>query len=228
MRVLRVEGSSGLSASAARGRVLFHASDARVAFDGRACASCHPDGRDDAFTWTTPDGPRQTPMLVGRLDGTAPYGWTGASRDLKEHLRHTFDRLAGKGLTADEQDDIFAYVAALRVPTAPAKAEGPKPDRLARGDELFHDAATGCATCHLGDQLTDGVKHDIKSRARGDTQPAFDTPSLRFVGRSAPYYHDGRYATLADLLRGADKTMGHTDHLSDEDRDALIAYLQSL
>ncbi|HEY4122669.1 MAG TPA: cytochrome C peroxidase, partial [Byssovorax sp.] len=239
-KTLRVDGASGLSASAERGRVLFHESGERVAFDGRACASCHPDGRDDALTWTTPDGPRQTPMLVGRLEGTAPYGWTGASRDLREHLRHTFDRLAGKGLSAREQDDVFAYVAALRtpsdrppgdaVPNVVASAGAPPRvgPLVARGDALFHDADAGCATCHLGDALTDGVKHDVKSRARGDVQAAFDTPSLRFVGRSAPYYHDGRYATLADLLRGADGAMGHTSQLSPKDQSALVAYLESL
>ena len=179
-------------------------------------------------------------MLVGRLEGTAPYGWSGASKDLGEHLKHTFDRLAGKGLSAREQDDLLAYVAALRTPSDGSLREGaptvvasagapPKIDPLvARGDALFHDAAAGCATCHLGDALTDGVKHDVKSRARGDVQAAFDTPSLRFVGRSAPYYHDGRYATLADLLRGADGTMGHTAHLSAEDQSALVAYLESL
>ena len=45
------------------GRTLFHASgDNRISFDGRACASCHPDGRDDAITWATPDGPRRSIM----------------------------------------------------------------------------------------------------------------------------------------------------------------------
>src|SRR6185436_9732784 len=66
------------------GRRLFHAaSDPRIAVDGRACASCHPDGRDDAIVWATPDGPRQTPMLAGRVTGTAPYGWTGNGGDVK-------------------------------------------------------------------------------------------------------------------------------------------------
>ena len=43
----------------ARGRALFRVTDdGRLSRDGRACASCHPDGRDDALTWSTPDGPR--------------------------------------------------------------------------------------------------------------------------------------------------------------------------
>ncbi|HTJ82133.1 MAG TPA: hypothetical protein VL400_10435, partial [Polyangiaceae bacterium] len=70
---------SGVSRSARveRGRALFHAShDARIG-PARACATCHPDGRDDSLVWTSPDGPRQTPTLAGRLEGTAPYGWFG-------------------------------------------------------------------------------------------------------------------------------------------------------
>ncbi len=51
----------------ALGRRLFHAAgDERLSGDGRACASCHPDGRDDGLVWSTPNGPRQTPMLAGR------------------------------------------------------------------------------------------------------------------------------------------------------------------
>ncbi|MDB5218390.1 MAG: Surface antigen protein, partial [Myxococcaceae bacterium] len=55
------------SAKLERGRALFHATgDNRVSADGRACASCHPDGRDDTLVWSSPNGPRQTPMLAGR------------------------------------------------------------------------------------------------------------------------------------------------------------------
>src|ERR1019366_10729370 len=56
-------------AAAARGRMLFYRTDdTRVSGDGIACSSCHIDGREDGLTWTTPMGPRQTPMLAGRLD----------------------------------------------------------------------------------------------------------------------------------------------------------------
>src|SRR5206468_3441016 len=77
---------SKLSAELAFGRKLFHhTDDPRISQDGRACASCHPDGREDALTWSTPEGPRQTIMLAGRVAASAPYGWIGAHRDIKEH-----------------------------------------------------------------------------------------------------------------------------------------------
>ena len=56
----------------------------------------------------------------------------------------------------------------------------------------------------------------------------FDTPSLRFVGGTAPYFHDGRFATLEDLLMNPGGRMGHTLHLSRRDALALTAYLETL
>src|SRR6185295_4434308 len=79
------------------GRQIFHTTgDARISRDGRACASCHPDGRDDAITWATPEGPRRSIMLAGRLEGTEPFSWNGVTKDVREHLTHTFDRLSGQ------------------------------------------------------------------------------------------------------------------------------------
>ena len=73
--------------SIAQGRRLFHAvDDGRISSDGTACASCHPDGREDALTWSTPEGPRQTIMLAGRIATTAPYGWIGRHDTLKAYV----------------------------------------------------------------------------------------------------------------------------------------------
>ena len=61
-------GRTQLSTTAKRGRELFHAAgDLRLSGDSRACASCHPDGREDGISWPTPQGRSQTPILAGRL-----------------------------------------------------------------------------------------------------------------------------------------------------------------
>jgi DNA-binding beta-propeller fold protein YncE len=94
---------ANITASIARGRVLFHQTDdTRISRDGRACASCHPDGRDDALTWSTPDGPRQTIMLAGRTAGSAPFGWSGEGATLRDHVRSTLERLRGRGLASNQ------------------------------------------------------------------------------------------------------------------------------
>jgi len=221
------------------GRQLFHASDdRRISGDGRACASCHPDGRDDSLTWSTPGGPRQTPMLAGRLEDTAPYGWDGAGKDVSMHLTHTFQRLSGRGLTPHEAASLIAYVKSLPVPprgqTAPPRHEGEESRRVARGREIFHSPEAQCASCHQDDGAstprpgTDGMLHDVESKLEADTSSDFDTPSLRFVAGTAPSFHDGRYATLRDVLTHTDGTMAKTAQLSGDDLDALESYVETL
>jgi mono/diheme cytochrome c family protein len=219
------KASGPMDADLALGRKLFHAaSDHRISFDGRACASCHPDGRDDALTWSTPDGPRQTPMLAGRLQGTAPFGWTGDSATVDTHLIQTFRRLRGSGFHGEDRKALLAYVRAMEPP--PHASEDAS--RIARGRAVFEAAETGCASCHTGALASDGKPHDVQSRTTADRVDAFDTPSLRFVGGTAPYFHDGRYATLRELLVGIDGRMGNTGHLTPQELDDLEAYLRSL
>jgi hypothetical protein len=55
-----------------------------------------------------------------------------------------------------------------------------------------------------------------------------DTPSLRFLSGTAPYFHDGRYATIEALLADPTSRMGDLSTLSAGDRAALAAYLRSL
>lgn len=214
----------------ALGRELFHRSgDARISQDGRACASCHPNGREDAITWATPDGPRQTPMLAGRLEVSAPYSWSGTHATLSDHVHVTFQRLGGTGLDEAALGALLTYIGRMPVPTPSA----PSPARLAlvdRGRDVFASSEASCVGCH-GDPdraSTDRQRHDVGSFVQGDGQRAFDTPSLRFLSGTAPYFHDGRYATLDALLDATDSTMGHTAHLSKRDRKALAAYLETL
>jgi mono/diheme cytochrome c family protein len=213
-----------LEARIDRGRRLFHTSrDARLSL-GRACAACHPDGRDDGVVWTSPDGPRQTPSLAGRLDGTAPYGWLGESSTVKQHVRRTFERLKGTGLddnaSAEDLEALLAYVAQIPAPPAVRPAEGRTAER---GKAVFE--SSGCAACHKGGG-TDGLAHDVGS-GNPDHRKEFDTPSLRGVRGSAPYFHDGRYATLEEMLTATDTRM-ITAPISDSDRKSLIAYLETL
>jgi hypothetical protein len=203
------------------GRRLFHAAgDKRISRDGRACASCHPDGRDDGLVWSTPRGLRQTPMLAGRAFDTAPYGWEGARGDLREHIVNTVERwLVGSGLGDAELDALVSYVKDLPGPGAPARA---KSAGEARGEALFQSGEVGCARCHDGPARTDRQAHDIQSGG------SFDTPSLRFVGGTAPYFHDGRYPTLRALLADTDGRMGHTGQLEEAELGDLESYLRSL
>ena len=214
-------------AASALGRELFHrVDDRRISNDGVACASCHPEGREDAFTWATPEGPRQTIMLAGRAKATAPYGWQGKHGDLKAYLGNTFSRLGGSGLHGGELEAMVGYLETLPGPAlADRKVDA---SEIARGKELFNGKEQGCASCHIEGAGIDAAGHDVGSMTAADTDAKFDTPSLRFIRGSGPYFHDGRYPTLRDLLAAQDSRMGHTAHLSQRDIQSLAAYLESL
>jgi DNA-binding beta-propeller fold protein YncE/mono/diheme cytochrome c family protein len=216
-----------VAAEYALGRLLFHAvGDARISHDGRACASCHPDGRDDAITWATPEGPRRSILLAGRVAKTPPYSWNGNENTLHDHLANTFDRLDGTGLRSLELDALVTYISTMHAPGGGAAPENDA--AVARGAAIFASKEAGCASCHVPGALTDGARHDVQSRTNSDRSASFNTPSLRFVGGTGPYFHDGRYKTLHDLLRDVDGKMGHTKHLSENDLAALESYLRTL
>lgn len=224
--VLPLTKEHTVPADVALGRLLFHSSaDPRVAEDGRGCASCHPSGRDDGLVWSTPRGPRRTKLLAGMLSGTAPYSWDGVTPDLDAHIDQAFERLRGKGgLRPFERRALLRYLESLPLP--PQRQESVT--LVERGRQVFASTEAGCAGCHNDRLLTDGTRHDVKSHTDSDAPASFDTPSLRRVASRAPYFHDGRYATLDALISGVSGTMGKTDHLSADDKKALAAYLRSL
>ena len=218
-----------LAGAIARGRILFHASgDPRISKDGRACASCHPDGRDDGLTWATPEGSHQTIMLAGRLGGTAPFGWRGGRGALRSHVHDTWKRLGGRGALTDadhaDLDALVAYLGAMRAPSTAGALGRPDAGEAARGQAIFDDPRRGCAGCHPGG----GTDREVHAVVGDASRIPFDTPSLRFVGGTAPYFHDGRFGTLDELLRKSDGRMGHTGDLSAAEIHALTAYLETL
>jgi DNA-binding beta-propeller fold protein YncE/cytochrome c peroxidase len=155
-------GEERLPIAAVHGREIFFSSrDRRVSANGQfACASCHPEGKQDGMTWRLDKGPRQTPVLAGRLVGTAPYNWLGTRGSLKDNMKETMGRLGGSGLPKKDLDDLELYLTQYLDP-------GPKqaPVRTAmqeRGRHLFESDEVGCAHCHTpGTRFTDGKNHDI-------------------------------------------------------------------
>jgi cytochrome c peroxidase len=115
-----------------------------------------------------------------------------------------------------------------------------------RGRALFMtgvaDGGAGCAACHL--PPTFALAPDSRSNGldAGETR-LFKAPSLRNVGLTGPYMHDGRFATLAqvvDFYDGGIQAGPALDprlrngseplrlDLSAEDRAALAAFLLTL
>ncbi len=183
--------------------------------------------------------PRRTPMLAGRVAAAGPYGWHGESPDLPSRLDAGFGLHRWGGMPKHEPGNLRARSARLtafvRQGLVPPPGLRRELDALeARGKELFTSEAVGCALCHVpATEYTDRVAYPLPRvpvRAGFDDEEAraFKTPSLRFVGGRAPYFHDGRAPSLEWLVDNNDDRMGRTNHLSRADRDALVAFLRTL
>ncbi len=210
-----------------RGRHLFTTTrDARIAMDNRSCESCHPDGRDDGQTWSTPDGLRQTISLAGRVGAGGRFGWFGDNRSIELHVRHTAKRLRGAGFEggADDARDLRAIAAWIRAMPAPSPIVAPD-DPIARvGAHAF--TARGCDRCHR-DGGTDERAHDVGTGTFDEASLAFDTPSLRLTNHRGPLFHDGRYASFDAMLRAPKGPMAAPGADATE-REALERYVASL
>src|SRR3954454_13973059 len=97
--------------------------------------------------------------------------------------------LKGTGVADTEHDALASYLGAMK---PPPRAKGALTKTEERGSELFHSSLLGCATCHAEKTgFTDLDVHEVGSATGSDTKRLFLAPSLRFVGESAPYFHDG-------------------------------------
>lgn len=119
-----------------------------------------------------------------------------------------------------------------------------------RGLELFNSERLACSTCHSGFNLSDYAfinnglyeTYPVDSgRMRVTLDPAdegkFKTPSLRNVGVTAPYMHDGTFPTLESVIDHYNS--GGSQHpnkdprikplnLTSQEKSDLIAFLNSL
>ena len=153
-----------LPEAAARGRRLFtFALDQRIGGANRfGCASCHPSGRHDGMVWHIGAGPRQTPILADRLDGTGPFNWIGTEDKLGDNVRQTVKRLGGSGLKDEEVDALVEYMTRyMSTPDNPSRT-GADAQLVSLGKQLFESDEVGCSGCHSPDsRFTDGNRHEV-------------------------------------------------------------------
>jgi cytochrome c peroxidase len=103
-----------------------------------------------------------------------------------------------------------------------------------RGMALFFSARTACARCHSGFNFAgpwvDRGSPDTPAAFadNGLGAGAFRVPTLRNVALTAPYMHDGRFATLQAVLEHYARAGLAPPNLSADERDALIAFLETL
>jgi cytochrome c peroxidase len=117
-----------------------------------------------------------------------------------------------------------------------------------RGQGIFNNR--GCNVCHAGSLFSDNAFHNIGVRPQTEDTGRFQvtgnannigefrTPSLRNVGLRGPYFHNGRLATLEDVVafynRGGDFDAPNINHnlirplgLNPQQQSDLVAFLRN-
>lgn len=252
----------------ALGKKLFF--DKRLSRDETiSCATCHlpeygfTDKRPVAVGIDGKVGTRRTPRLLNRGYGRT-FFWDGRAATLEEQVTQPIANPIEMGSSAAEaarrvglreaqlRDALACYVRSL-------VSGNSRYDRYLAGDSaslneieklglrLFTGKA-GCASCHVGPNLTDEKFHNTGAGEQADRgreavsareadRGAFKTPGLRDVARTPSYMHDGSMATLEDVIRFYDeggKPNPQLDgeirplHLTEAEKAALRAFLASL
>jgi cytochrome c peroxidase len=117
-----------------------------------------------------------------------------------------------------------------------------------RGQGIFN--GRGCNACHAGSLFSDNQFHNIGVRPQTEDTGRFQvtgnannigefrTPSLRGVGLRGPYFHDGRFQTLEEVVafynRGGDFDAPNINHnlirplgLNAQQQSDLVAFLRN-
>jgi YVTN family beta-propeller protein len=211
------------------GERLFH--DATLAHDGwMSCSSCHVRGHtngqlndnlsDDSF-----GAPKRVLTLLGNA-GTAPLAWNGSKKTMREQIEASINlTMQGPRELSDEEiEALSSYVQTL--PPAPSLvvARGTlDAQSVARGKEVFEQQ--DCSRCHRPPLYTSSDTYDVGFEDEEGNRE-FNPPSLRGVSQRGPYFHDNRAVNLDEVLQKYQHQVAQD--LSDQDRQDLIHFLQSL
>jgi cytochrome c peroxidase len=213
------------------------------AWDGFAASLEQHNGA--ALTFDFGAGAQNVPELVGELSAVPEY-------------RRRFGEVFGgeisfttivRALAAFERS-VLTFSSAFDRFQAGARSALTKQQQ--EGLALFGGKA-GCSSCHAPPLFTDNRFHALgvpqagplaedpgRFAITGDVadRGAFRTPTLRNVTLTAPYMHDGVLATLEDVIgfydAGGGPVPGRSGpeigplRLSPQERQALVAFLQSL
>ena len=185
-------------------------------------------------------GPIQNPVEMG-------MDFELAIKKLKQipWYKKRFESIYQDGITKQNIVNAIAeYEKTLITPNAPFDRylKGDKnaiSKQAKRGYELFK--YKGCIICHngvnIGGNLYNkfGIYKDSNSTSLGrynvthreEDKYVFKVPSLRNISQTAPYMHDGRFATLKEtVVFMSQAQLGR--YISDEEIEDIVAFLKTL
>lgn len=220
-----------------------------------------------AFTW---NGKFKTPGSVLELAIAGPFGNTKNDVATIARSRYIAELTGVCGFGSSASDDLVigcletaldAYMFQITSLNSPfdqwlSGNDAAMSTAAKHGFELFVGRGT-CIECHNGPAFSDFSYHDTGVPQTGPNVPETDlgrsdvthlidddgkfmTPSLRNVARTAPYMHDGAFASLDDVVDFYRRGGGDSNYsgvkdprivpldLTDDDAHDLVAFLQSL
>ncbi len=173
-----------------------------------------------------------TPPSLRGAKYLAPYAHDGRFPTLRGFIRNAIvNEFAGSEPSAQVVDALEAYVKEISFLPNPKLAAGGRlsgraTDAARRGEALFNkpfprNAALSCSGCHRPDAaFVDHTIHDVGSGGW------FKTPTLLNANFNAPYFHDGRYDSCAEVVGYFDRF--YDLGLSGNERADLVAYLNAV
>ncbi len=210
-----------------------------------------PGKYDPRFNLDGRNGPTVIPPAYG-LEGVHKITVTGDGDDLMYWNRYvSVTQMGGHGsfdedrtnvhvkngtddLVSSKLPDLQAYQ--LSIPAPPPPAGSFDATAAGRGQSIFAGKAQ-CATCHSGPQLTDAnirlhppgdsiAEPEDPSYASRSATKQYRTAPLKGVWQHPPYFHDGKFATLATVVD--EYNTRRALNLTDQEKADLVEYLKSL
>jgi hypothetical protein len=219
-----------------------------------SCASCHVNGasnprlfipglstRPGTFDTTNSlfnprtDNGVLDAVTIPSLRGArflSPYGHDGRTASLRDFVRNVVvNEFAGAEPSAQILDALVAYIEDIDFLPNPNldKTGHLTPDATPaqkRGETLFskpfpHDSNLSCASCHMPSAaFVDHRQHDV------GTGGLYKTPTLLNADFNAPYFHDGRFDNLGQVIDYFDGA--YELGMSAQDRSDLAEYLSAV
>lgn len=209
------------------GEVIFN--DASHCFQQwQSCNGCHPnEARTDGLNWDLlNDGignPKNCKSMVLSHE-TPPAMITGIRPSAEAAVRAGFRHIQFAQVEESQARAVDQYLSSLEPVPSPYLVQDELSAKAQKGKAIYE--RIGCNYCHPAPFYADGKKHKMGTPGPTDRTTEWDTPTLREVWRTAPYLHDGRSATIEDMLKV--EKHGLKKELSNDELEQLIEYVLSL
>lgn len=191
--------------------------------------------------------------LIRKMAATAYYpdlfAWAFGSAEITEkRIQQALAQFVRAMISSSSRWDTgYAQVFSFNAPNRALNIDLPNfTGEENRGRQLFmtevRQGGAGCSSCHLPPTFALTANARSNGLDAGETR-VFKAPSLRSVGLTGPYMHDGRFVTLAEVVDFYDHGVQEGPaldgrlrqgrgpqrlNLSAADRAALVAFLMTL